>query len=71
MHPVTISNIGPGEAIDFKGQLLEAGLVMNHDFFWKYHPSRWDNFTGKTGGNYAMFYFHDPATATFYQLKWS
>jgi len=43
---------------------------MNNDFFWKYHPNRWDNFTGITSGNYAVFYFRDPATATFYQLKW-
>lgn len=70
MHPITIRNIGPFEAVDFKFQLLRAGLVMDDDFFWEYYPNKWDNFTGETSGKYAVFHFRDPATATFYQLKW-
>ena len=71
MHPVTIRNITPFDAIDCKFQLLKAGLILDNDFTWKYFPSQWDNFTGVVGTRYAEFLFRDPALATFYQLKWT
>jgi hypothetical protein len=64
----------PGEqvldALDLKSQLEAAGLRINHDFEWAWHPGRWDNMTGNTPG-FVEFWFRDPALATFYQLKWT
>lgn len=71
MHSITIRNVSAVDAVDYKFQLLRAGLVMEDDFTWRYVPAQWDSFTGITGGKLVEFYFRDPATATFYQLKWS
>lgn len=71
MHPITIRNVTPLDAVDLKFQLQRAGLVMNDDFTWRYIPAQWDSFTGITGGRLVEFNFRDSALATFYQLKWS
>ena len=71
MHPITITNVKPFDAIDYKMQLIEAGLVMNDDFSWSYFPPKWDNFTGETHGKYLVIEFRLEALATFYQLKWT
>ncbi len=71
MHTIIIRDVTAFDAVDYKFQLLRAGLVMEHDFTWKYVPAQWDSFTGITGGKLVEFHFQDPAIATFYQLKWT
>ena len=58
-------------AIDLKNQLLAAGLVIDQDFTWRYAQAQYDNdgYSAVTPKQ-VVFEFHDPALATFYQLKW-
>jgi len=72
MHRVVINHVSPAEAIEFKNQLLSAGLVMNDDFTWKYTQAQYNN-DGyiAVAPKQVVFEFRDPALATFYQLKWS
>ena len=70
MHRVVISNIAVIEAVWLKDQLVQAGLIMDVDFEWAWHPPQWDGFTQELT-NHTVFSFRDPALATFYQLKWS
>lgn len=71
MHTITLRNVTPLDAVDYKFQLLQAGLIMDDDFTWRYVPTQWNNFTGETLNKYVEFHFQDSALATFYQLKWS
>lgn len=71
MHAVTVWGSGPMDAVEFRNQLIQTGLMMNHDFVWKYVPPNWDNYTrGEVIPRHVVFEFVDPALATFYQLKW-
>ncbi len=71
MHSITIRGVSPFDAIGYKFQLIQAGLVMDDDFSWAYHPATWDNFTGGTYDKYVVFHFQEESLATFYQLKWT
>jgi hypothetical protein len=68
---VTLADVGPHQAIDLKRHLEQSGLVMGVDFDWQFVPSQDDGFSGITPPRHVKFYFHDPAVATFYQLKWA
>jgi hypothetical protein len=70
MNRVQLPDMEVLDALSLKSQLEAAGLKMNHDFEWAWHPRRWDNMTGNTPG-FVEFVFRDPAQATFYQLKWA
>ena len=70
MNRVQLTGIEVLEALSLKSQLEAAGLRINQDFEWAWHPRRWDNMTGDTAG-FVEFVFQDPALATFYQLKWA
>jgi hypothetical protein len=70
MHRVVLREIEPARALELKAQLVQAGLIMDVDFEWKYHPPQWDGFTQELT-NHTVFSFRDPALATFYQLKWA
>jgi hypothetical protein len=69
MHTIILTNIAPVQAMLFKDQLVQDGLIMHKDFEWKYYPSLTDGFTTERPRR-AEFMFHDDALATFYQLKW-
>ena len=68
---VTLADIGPYQAIDFKRDLEQQGLVMGVDFEWQFVPSQDDGFSGINLPRHVNFYFRNPALATFYQLKWA
>ena len=70
MHRVVITGVTAAEAMQYRDQLLQAGLIMHQDFEWSYHPPLWDGFTQEQPRR-VMFAFCNPALATFYQLKWS
>jgi hypothetical protein len=69
MNRVQLPDMEVLDALSLKSQLEAAGLRINHDFEWTWHPRRWDNMTGDTAG-FVEFVFWDPALATFYRLKW-
>jgi len=51
--------------------LLQAGLAIEQDFEWAWITAEYNNVEGWTRQKHAEFRFHDPALATFYQLKWA
>ena len=60
------------EAMEYKRQLDQDGLVVNQDYTWRYQKPVYDEFawTDSEVSN-VTFTFKNPALATFYQLKWS
>ena len=68
MNRILLEHVSPDEAIKFKQQLVQDGLVQDQDFRWAYHHTRYE--FGVEVPRYATFDFEDGATATFYQLKW-
>ena len=71
MYPVIVWDASPADAVEFRNQLVRAGLVMNQDFVWSYIPLTWDNFSGDAvTRKCVVFEFAEPEMATFYQLKW-
>lgn len=60
------------EAIEYKRQLDQDGLVVNQDYEWRYQKPVYDEFawTDSEVSN-VTFTFKNPSLATFYQLKWS
>ena len=58
-------------AMSKASELKAAGLVLDKDFTWKFHPSIDDWFTGAPNPSYVVFTFYDDVTATFYELKWT
>jgi len=71
MHTVRVDNIEVYDAIDLKNQLLQVGLIIEQDFEWAWITADYNAAEGWTRQKHAEFQFHDPALATFYQLKWS
>ena len=71
MHTVRVHNIEVYDAIDLKNRLIQEGLVMNRDFKWTWITAEYNDVEGWARQKHAEFRFHDPALATFYQLKWA
>lgn len=61
---ITLENIRASEAIEFKYELISAGLVLDVDFQWTWYSPA-DNGTSKV-----EFIFKNPSHATFYKLRW-
>lgn len=72
MHRVVLQHLNPMRGVELKNQLIADGLVHHQDFEWAYHAAHYDNdgYTAVTPRQ-VVFEFTDPATATFYQLKWA
>jgi hypothetical protein len=62
------------EAFILKAQLTDAGLIVDRDYTWRYHPER-DyyedpyNYAGKIRA-LVEFNFVDSRLESFYSLKW-
>ena len=50
--------------------LKTAGYIMNQDFTWAYHPTKWDNFNGTTSPRGVEFTFMNSTLATWFGLKY-
>lgn len=61
---VRLYKIKATEAIDYKYELIRAGLVLDVDFQWVWYTPTEDA-TSKV-----EFIFKNPAHATLYKLKW-
>lgn len=69
---VVLLHVGPAQGIEYKNDLIAAGLVLDQDFTWKYNQATYDNFGySAVIPRSVTFKFRDAATATFYQLKWA
>jgi len=66
---VKIECSNPLQAIEYKNQLIAAGLEMNRDFCWRWQQNKYDGFSYQEN-SYAEFEFVNPALASFYRLKW-
>lgn len=72
MSSVQLFHVSPVDALEFKRELLLAGLIMDQDFEWEYQQAKYDNFSYEAvTPNHVTFRFRDPTLATFYKLKWT
>jgi hypothetical protein len=63
---------GSQQALAYKYQLDEDGLVANQDYEWRYQKPVYDEFAWTNSEiSHVTFTFRNPALATFYKLKWS
>lgn len=72
MNSITITKISAAEAIALKADLDQSGLVLNHDYTWRFQPVKYNNdfSTYAVEESQVLFEFTDPAMASFYKLKW-
>jgi hypothetical protein len=58
------------QAIDFKEQVLAAGLVLHEDFVWEYRPDPYDGYDDSLHAHPEVrFTFRDPAQETFFRMR--
>ena len=69
---VIITKISAAEAIALKADLDGSGLVVNHDYTWRFQPVKYNNDFSMYAveESQVLFEFADPAMASFYKLKW-
>lgn len=70
MTPVTVTGVNAQAAVDLKNILIRSGLQQPQDFWWEYRTVDWQGLDPVTN-SYVVFWFQDPAVATFYTLQWS
>ncbi len=70
---LTIARVNVSQCIEFKNELIAAGLVMGQDFEWAYVPPVLkDDWSGDISTPASVhFDMIDPVLATFYRLKWT
>lgn len=70
---LVIDHITAQQALEYKKQLTQDGLVVNNDYSWKYQPIKYNDWSmsPKAQHSFVEFEFVDPALATFYRLKWA
>jgi hypothetical protein len=68
---LTIHSITAQQALLYKEQLTQNGLIVNQDYSWTYSPIKYND-QGMTlmEQSCVEFEFADPALASFYRLKW-
>jgi len=72
MNSITITKISAQEAIALKADLEQSGLVLNHDYTWRFQPVKYNNDFSMYAveESQVLFEFADPAMASFFKLKW-
>ena len=72
MNSITITKISAQEALALKADLDQSGLVVNHDYTWRFQPVKYNNDFSMYAveESQVLFEFADPAMASFYKLKW-
>lgn len=73
LNSITITKISAAEAIALKADLDSSGLVVNHDYTWRFQPVKYNNDFSMYAveESQVLFEFVDPAMASFYKLKWT
>jgi hypothetical protein len=58
------------EALEFKEQVLAAGLILHEDFTWEYRPDPYDGYDDSLHAHPAVrFIFRDPVQETFFRMR--
>jgi hypothetical protein len=58
------------QALEFKQQVLDAGLVLHEDFSWEYRPDPYDGYDDSSHAHPEVrFIFRDPVQETFFRMK--
>lgn len=72
MNSITITKISAQEALALKSDLDQSGLVLNHDYTWRFQPVKYNNDFSMYAveESQVLFEFTDPAMAVFFRLKW-
>ena len=72
MNSITITKISAQEALALKADLDQSGLVVNHDYTWRFQPVKYNNDFSMYAveESQVLFEFTDPAMAVFFRLKW-
>ena len=72
LNTVIITDLSAAEAIALKADLDHSGLVVNHDYTWRFQPVKYNNdwSMDPEEASQVLFEFTDPALASFYKLKW-
>lgn len=69
---VIVYDLKLSDLLPIVAELKSAGLVINQDFDFAYHPPSWDNFTyDETQRRHVVFRFYSERHATFFALKYS
>ena len=73
MNNLIIENITAAEAMAFKYDLDQSGLLNNQDYTWRYRPVKYNNdwSTHPIEQSQVVFEFDSPALASFYRVKWA
>lgn len=51
--------------------LKSQGFEIDRDFYFQYHPPKWDNFSNDAVYNrHTVFYFKNESAATWFALKY-
>jgi hypothetical protein len=58
------------EALEFKEQVLAAGLILHEDFSWEYRPDPYDGYDDSLHAHPEVrFVFRNPAQETFFRIR--
>lgn len=69
---LVVDSITAHQALCYKEQLTQDGLVLNHDYSWIYQPIKYNDWgMSPIEQSCVEFEFVDPALASFYRLKWA
>jgi len=70
---IVISKLTAYDALKYKLELTDSGLVNNQDYTWRYHPVKYNNdwSTVPIEQSQVVFEFNSPALASFYRVKWA
>lgn len=73
LNTIVIENVIAAEALTFKYELDQSGLVNNQDYTWQYQPVKYNNdwSTVPVEKSQVVFEFSSPALASFYRVKWA
>jgi hypothetical protein len=68
---ITIYSVSAQQALLYKEQLTQDGLVVDQDYSWSYRPVKYNDWLQTDGeASCVQFEFRDQSLASFYRLKW-
>ena len=68
---LVIIDVTAQQALQYKEQLSQDGLVVNQDYWWSYRPVKYNDWGQDNGTHSAVeFQFDNSSVASFYRLKW-
>lgn len=70
---IILTKVTAQDALLYKQQLVNDGLVLNQDYTWRYQPVKYNNdwSTQPIEQSQVAFEFKDETLASFYRIKWA